>query len=121
MNGTKKVVLSLTRSKSEVQTSQQMIAAEIPHLNSFGQVRTVKPTEGPDLDTILSQPANPQPVKKPIKSVIGRCSYCGTPDSTLMDIPNFKICKSCIQIELGKSRSQSDQQVTAEADKVRGE
>jgi hypothetical protein len=131
MNGTRKVVLELTRCKSEVQTAQQMTASDIPHLNSFVPSRPVKHTDGPDLDTILGTPidapvSSSTPVQKPIKvratkPIVGRCSYCGTVDSPLVDVPNFRICRSCIQIELGKSRAQSDRQVAAEADKVRGE
>ena len=134
MNGTS-VLLALTRCKSETQTAQQMTNSEIPHLNSFA--KPVQPqgvvkdmSTGPDLDTIMCKTAPPvqlpqKPPKVPVKTAVaksskGRCNYCGTPDSVLMDIPNFKICKACIQIELGRKQEMSDKQVKDAADSIIG-
>ena len=107
MNGATKVMLSLTRCKSETSTSRCMQATAVPHLNSFEE--TAEPEqpgraarETPDPEAIL--PA----------VVTGRCSFCGKPDIELLRVPGVKVCPVCAQIELNRLRISQDTEATKE-------
>jgi len=126
MNGSPHISLSLTRCKNEVITSKLMDAADIQHLNSFTPA-VVKKEAGPDLAKILSSTSvsgaskaeTCHPKEKPAtpKKNTGRCSYCGK-SVPLMDIPGFKICNECVQIELGRRRESADKIIGVVADDV---
>jgi len=78
--------LSVTRTKSEAVTAQQMRSSGIVHKNSFGKQE--KPADNPNTSSVTN---------------VGKCEFCNR-DAELMSIPKIKICHPCAQIELGRIR-----------------
>jgi hypothetical protein len=123
LKSSKKVVLSINRCRSEADTDIQMEEFEIPHLCNFDKDGNFKDNkkskkkeedilaeglfEDGDFDEEEDDEDDEEVVdvkkvaeKEPKK---GYCDYCSK-NTELLDIAGFKICKECVQIELGLKR-----------------
>jgi len=121
-----KAYISLTRTKSEVITEQQMRSAGMSHVDQPllpGAVPALRepefgPNTPPEQDELQAaiqarmRQAMKQPVQKTAASSsdtrlvvkTGTCSYCGASETKLLPVPGHKICVLCTQIELGRKK-----------------
>lgn len=96
LSGSEKVVLSINRCRSEMDTDLQMSEFDISHLCSFdngGEVVEIEEDEVEEVSCLGS-----------VSDVrVGVCDYCSQTKG-LLDLPGFNICSQCVMIELGIDR-----------------
>ena len=97
MNGTKKVILTLGRCRSESLASKLMEASNIPHL---GALESEKPTPGTEKEP--RRPGRAKPKDGEILPVVGSCSLCGIRNIEMF--PGTTACASCMQIEVARKK-----------------
>lgn len=127
-DASKPVYVSVTRTRNETMTSDGLKKAMVPHMGTLSVVEgqhcdgdcdncksddekdagdAWKDTTGIKANASIPTPTPTPPVRKPegkSKAVIAVCAYCKKP-GPLLDIPGFKICLACAQIELGLNRN----------------
>ena len=99
MNGADRVLLSLTRCKSEGSTVKTLAGASVPHISSFEEHKIVE-----ERNPLDPKPGRARDGEILPALVVGRCNFCGVSDVELMRITGIKICGKCAQIELGRKR-----------------
>lgn len=97
----KPIFVSISRCKSEVETSKHLGFVKIEHINSLVGTEKGSSCEGcGSCGTIPGKDKEPAPEKVMIPFKDGVCGYCNS-KGKLLPIPGQKICLTCAQIELG--------------------
>ena len=106
------VFVSITRSRSEAQTSASLKQAGVPHMGVVSQVDKC------DGNCEACGTDKPKTKAKPkVQAKADVCDYCHN-TVPLMPVPGKRICASCTQIELGlKSNKQAVKKDTPDAHK----
>lgn len=107
IEGTRKVMLKLCRTRCEADTICDARELGIPV--SVVTIPTPDVVEANresgnvfKVDGDKPVPTAKEPVKAP-KKRWGRCSYCND-ETEMLPVPGFMICRTCAQIELGRMR-----------------
>jgi hypothetical protein len=111
MEQSQPVFLMITRCKNEQMTTRQLDGVGAKFLNSFNpaDLGMCPDCEATGAGTNKGPAKGKPEAKKPnsesagtIQLSRGKCSYCAQ-DRILLPIPQFKICPTCAQIEIGRS------------------
>lgn len=98
----KPIFVSISRCKSEIETSKQLTYTKIEHINSLPGIsdKSSSCDNCGACGTIPGKDKEPSPEKVMISFKDGVCAYCNS-KGKLLPIPGQKICMTCAQIELG--------------------
>ena len=107
MNFDRRVFISMTRCRSEASSAALMRSSGIEFLSSFyevaeGEGQPANASVNTSDAANASAVPNAAPTPKPMTPTI-ECDYCRI-KKQLLNVPGFKICTECAQIELGLGR-----------------